>query len=190
MLVRKKLVAFVVAALFVGAIPAAAQRRGPVPDTGMWAVGGSVGGGMPTDPSLAGGFDLAGNIEGYVTPRLSIRGQLGGAWNDVINRGFSGTLSPMFLDGNLVYNFEGGVWHPYVTGGVGMYRYRFENAVRSGTDTTAGFDVGGGIEYFTNRRLTVTGEFLFHDTGQVQTPVTTFDRGNFWTMTVGLKRYF
>src|SRR5437016_13668711 len=112
------------ALLLVGAIPAAAQRRTPVPNTGMWSIGGSIGAGMPSDPSLGGGLDVAGNMERYVTPRLSIRAQLGGEWNDIVGRNFTGTLSPVFLDGNVFYGREGGVWHPYLTGGLGMYRYR------------------------------------------------------------------
>ena len=188
---RKRLLAFVVAALFIGTIPAAAQRVGSVPDTGMWAIGGSVGGGAPTDPSLSGGLNLAGNIERYLTPRVSIRGQLGGAWNDVVHRGFTGTISPVFLDGNVVYNWEGGEWHPYVTGGLGIYRYRsFENLAPSAADTSLGVNVGGGLEYFANERVAATGEFLYHGVGQVKTPLTTFDRGQFWTFTVGIKRYF
>jgi len=186
-----RMFAVIVAALVAHAVPAHAQRRTPVPNTGMWAIGGSIGGGSPSDPSLAGGFDVAGNIERYLTPRISIRGQLGGEWSDIVNRGFTGTVSPVFIDGNAVYNWEGGVWHPYVTGGVGVYRYRsFENAAPAAADTSLGVDVGGGIEYFMNRRYTVTGEVLFHDVGQVATPLTTFNRGRFWTFTAGVKRFF
>src|SRR6516225_6836824 len=60
--------------LMVGAPHAYAQRR--VPETGMWGLGGSIGAGVPSDPSLANGFEFAGNLERYVTPRVSIRGQL------------------------------------------------------------------------------------------------------------------
>ena len=74
---RNSLPAFVVAALCISAIPAAAQRRrSSVPNTGMWAVGASVGGGAPRDPGLAGGVEIAGNVERYLTPRVSVRGQL------------------------------------------------------------------------------------------------------------------
>ena len=188
---RKRMLAFVLGALFIGTMPASAQGLGSVPNTGMWAIGGSVGAGAPTDPSLGGGFNLAGNIERYLTPRISIRGLLGGAWNDINNRGFTGTISPVFLDGNVVYNWEGGVWHPYVTGGLGMYRYRsFENLAPSAADTSLGVNAGGGLEYFLNERMTATGELLYHGVGQVKTPLTTFGQGNFWTFTVGVKRYF
>jgi hypothetical protein len=81
---QPRLLTLAVAALLVSAIPAAAQRR--VPNTGMWALGGSIGAGMPPDPSLAGGLDLSGNLEGYLTPRVSVRGQLGGASTDIVGR--------------------------------------------------------------------------------------------------------
>jgi hypothetical protein len=180
-----------VAGVLVGVIPATAQQRRPVPDTGEWSIGGSIGAGSPRDPSLSGGLDLAANVERYLTPRLSIRGQLGGDSNDIVQRNFTGTISPVFLDGNVVYNWEGGVWHPYVTGGLGMYRYRsFETLAPTTTDTSLGVDVGGGLEYFTNRRVTITGELLYHDVNRISTPLTTFNQGQFWTFTVGLKRYF
>jgi hypothetical protein len=85
----------------------------------MWAVGGSAGVAAPTDDSLSAGFDLAGNVEGYLTSRVSVRAQVSGAWWDIVGRGFTGTVSPFVFDGNLVYNWEGGKVHPFVTGGVG-----------------------------------------------------------------------
>ena len=47
--------------LSVYVAPAAAQRRAPARD--MWAVGGSIGLSVPTDPSLNQGFGIAGNID-------------------------------------------------------------------------------------------------------------------------------
>jgi outer membrane protein with beta-barrel domain len=186
-----RLLTLVVIATLSGATPVLAQRRSPVPNSGMWAIGGSIGAGLPSDPSLSNGLNLTGNIERYVTPRISIRGQLGGEWSDIVNRGFAGTLSPVFVDGNVTYNWEGGIWHPYVTGGLGLYRYRsFESLAPTSVDNALGFDVGGGLEYFVNRHVTLTGEILFHEVGQVATPLATFSEGQFWTFTFGVKRYF
>jgi hypothetical protein len=67
--------------------PALAQRR--VPNTGMAAIGAA----LPTERNLEHGLELAGNIEGYLTPRLSIRGQLGAAWMDVTGGGPTVRLS-------------------------------------------------------------------------------------------------
>ena len=90
----------------------------------MFAVGVQVGASLPSEPFFTNGFDLAASAEGYFTPRVSVRGQLRGSWWDIFGHTYSGSVDPVVLDGNLVYNFERGKWHPYVTGGVGMYHYR------------------------------------------------------------------
>jgi hypothetical protein len=175
--------------LVVGAPQAYAQRR--VPAAGMWGLGGSIGAGVPSDPSLANGLEVAGNLERYVTPRVSIRGQLGGMWSDIVGRHFTGTMKPVILDGNVVYNWEGGVLHPFVTGGGGLYFYRSSiTGAPAMTDTRPGFDFGGGLELFYIRRTTMTAEALYHVVSQVDTPLTTFNQGQFWTFGVGVKRYF
>src|SRR5206468_836667 len=98
---------------WIGVSPAIAQRR--VPAANMWAIGGSAGPSLPSDVSLDNGMSLAGNLEKYMTPRVSIRGQLGGAQREIINQRFVGTVKPVYFDGNVVYNWEGGQWHPYAT---------------------------------------------------------------------------
>jgi hypothetical protein len=58
------------------------------------------------------------------------------------------------------------------------------------TDTRPGVDVGGGLEIFYHRRTAMTAEALYHAVSPVNTPVTTFNQGQFWTFGVGLKQYF
>jgi hypothetical protein len=58
--------------MLAGPTSALAQRR--VPDTGMVAVGASIGAALPEERALENGLELVGNVEGYLTPRLSIRG--------------------------------------------------------------------------------------------------------------------
>jgi hypothetical protein len=154
----------------------------------MLAVGASVGADIPSDASLDKGLDIAGTIEGYLTSRVSIRGQVGAAWWDVVGRGFSGTVKPFYADGNVVYNWEGGVLHPYVTAGIGMYRFRLDSL--DGSDTKAGFNVGGGFEYFFTPRATFTGEALYHKVDSFATPRGTFGDGSFWRIAMGMKAYF
>jgi hypothetical protein len=173
------LLVFVVA----GASPALAQGR--VPATGMAAVGASVGVALPTEPNLENGFELAGNLESYLTPRVSIRAQLGTAWLDFLGGG--ATAKPLFVDGNIVYNWEGGQWHPYVTGGVGYYRYKVTPG--SIADSNAGFDLGAGFEYFFTRRSTMTAELLYHKVGDVIAPPLVVSDGSFWTLAIGAKTY-
>jgi hypothetical protein len=167
--------------------PAFAQRA---PSPGMWAIGGSIGVTVPSDASLDDGLEVAGNLEGYLTSRVSVRGQFGGSSWDIVGRGFTGSVKPVRLDGNIVYNWEGGVWHPYVTAGLGVYHYRSTiSGALNGGDTDAGVNVGGGIEYFFRRRATLTGEVLYHRVGSFNTPVATFNEGSFWSFDVGLKAY-
>jgi hypothetical protein len=81
--------------------PVFAQRA---PARGMWAVGGSIGAVVPADASLGNGLELAGNLEGYLTSRVSVRGQFGASWWDIVGRQFASTVKPMRFDGNIVYN--------------------------------------------------------------------------------------
>jgi opacity protein-like surface antigen len=121
---------------------------------------------------------------------VSIRGQFGAAWWDIVGQRFSGTVKPFYVDGNVVYNWEGGILHPYVTAGIGMYRFRSTENGLEGSDTKAGFNVGGGIEYFFTRRATFTGEALYHKVDSFATPLATFGDGSFWRIAMGMKTYF
>jgi hypothetical protein len=179
----------------VVAIPctAAAQRgAGPVPDQGMTGVGISIGGSLPSDAGLMNGFEIAGNIETYLSPRVSLRGQV--AWTkwDIVGRGFKGSVKPLVFDGNVVYNWEGGAWHPYVTAGIGLYHYAFDidGLASDAHDNKFGANLGGGIEGFLTRHTTFTGEVLYH---AVQTPaigpVGAFE-SRFWSLRGGFKHYF
>jgi hypothetical protein len=185
---RTGLILIVGLVTFAAAATPAFAQRAPAP--GMWAVGGSIGATAPADPSLDNGLEVAANLERYLTSRVSVRGQLGGSSWDIVGRGFAGAVKPVRLDGNLVYNWEGGVWHPYVTAGLGIYHYRsMISGALNGADTDAGVNVGGGIEYFFSRRATFTGEALYHRVGAFNTPVATFNEGSFWSFDVGLKAY-
>jgi outer membrane protein with beta-barrel domain len=172
-----------------GSTPVAAQRRAPA--AGMWAVGGSIGPTSPADTGLDNGVDLVGNAEWYATPRLSVRGQLGGARWDVLGRGPDRRIAPFYADGNVVYNWEGGAVHPYVTGGLGVYRFRSSLGILPDTsDTHLGLNGGGGVEYFVTRRSAVTGELLLHKVGVFTSPLTTSSDGSFWSVSFGAKVYF
>src|SRR5262249_27464962 len=150
----------------------------------------SVGASLPTDDRLKNGFEVGGNIEGYLTRRVSIRGRVAGTWEDFTGQRFSGTLKPIYFDGSLVYNWEGGAWHPYVMGGAGIYRFNYEENGITGHDTAVGLNLGGGIEYFFTRRSTFTGDLLYRRAGDVVTALAPFQHPSWWTVSLGLKRYF
>jgi len=167
-------------------------RVASVPDTGTIGVGASISPTTATSSAfLSNGLEIAGNIEGYLSPRLSLRGQVGTAWWDIQGLSYDGTLKPLFFLGNLVYNWEAGVVHPYVTGGGGIYRYGFTEAGVTGSDTEPGFDFGGGVEYFFMPDATLTGELLTHRVGNVPTNRAKLGfKGSWWSFTVGVKKYF
>lgn len=181
---------FVLATL--AAAPAEAQRRsgGRVPDTGMTAVGGWIGVSVPDDASFKKGLEGAGTIESYVTPRVSVRGELGVTSWDITGRGFTGSVKPVFVTGNVVYNWEGGAVHPYVTAGIGLYHYNFDIVAAPGSDNKFGANLGGGVELFFTRRSTIVGDALYHAVSNpTHSPVADLDP-RFWTVSFGLKHYF
>jgi len=176
------------AVLAAAAMPAAAQQR--VPDTGMVAIGFTVGGSRPSDDALTGGIDLGAQVEGYLTPRVAIRGKVSSPWFDIVGRSFTGTIQPVAIEGNLVYNWEHGTWHPYVTGGVGLYHFRFTEADVDSSHTKAGVNFGGGAEYFFTRHDTILGEATVRIIpGRVNSAHSDYETG-YWTLAVGYKKYF
>jgi hypothetical protein len=170
------------------AAPVSAQTR--MPDKGMVAVGLWAGIAMPSDDVLADGWFIGVSGERYFTPRVSIRGQFGGAFWDVTGGGLDGKVSPMFLAGNLVHNWERGKWHPYAGGGIGWYRYRFGEGSNRLADSKAGANLVGGIEYFFGARDTIVGEATFHLVpGHAESGVWAY-QAKFWVLSGGYKRYF
>jgi hypothetical protein len=157
-----------------------------MPSEGTVAVGGDFGVFFPDDP-----YDVsptvAGFVEFYLTPRVSARSSLGWADPDLDGSGDPG-VRQIRLALNLLYNWEQGVWHPFVTAGFGAYflqRHRDDDSVGD-AETEAAFNLGGGIEYFTGRTVALKGEALYHITGDA--PDIPDPSG--LTLTIGLKKYF
>jgi opacity protein-like surface antigen len=177
------------------ATSAAAQTRrasaaGPVPDKGMVTVDFGLGASFPNEDAAQNGLVLSAGAERYFTERLSVRGMLSGDWWDIQHRNYAGTIKPVAINGNLVYNWEHGTWHPYVTGGLGLYHFRFEEAAVDSSDTKFGVDLGGGVEYYISRRDSITGELLIHlVTDDASASLSTYGT-KYWTLSGGYKKYF
>ncbi len=170
-------------ALLVAAAPAFAQR---VPSGRSLAAGADLGlflGGNDVDTSIT----LDGFGEVFVTPRVSIRGLVG--WTSPGISGADDThLRQNRLLFNAVYNWERNEWHPFVTGGAGLY---FVTRTREGRpddegDTRGGINLGGGVEYFTNDMLSWKGEAAWHWIGH---PDGTINPSGL-AVTGGVKLYF
>ena len=188
---KERLVGFACAALvLVATAPAAFAQQRPVPDRGMGAIGLNAGVAMPSEEALNPGWFLAVNGEGYLTPRFSIRAQLGGAWWDVEGNALDGKVSPMHLTGDGVYNWERGKWHPYVSAGVGWYRFRFGEGDNRVKDSKVGANIGGGIEYFFTRSDTLTGDLTIHFVPGTMDSAIFGYKARYWTLAGGYKKYF
>jgi len=57
-------------------------------------------------------------------------------------------------------------WMPYVTGGAAFSGAKMSTSTGSNTKTTAGWTVGGGIEYGISRDWSVKAEYLYADLGK------------------------
>jgi hypothetical protein len=178
-------------------VPRPAQRRPaqppppPVVSDPTFAIGGSLGATATRSDFLDNGLLVSGSVEGYLSRRVSIRGQVGAASWNISGLSYAGTLQPVFFVGNMVYYAPGADWRPYVTGGGGVYRYGFTEAGVSGSTTKPGFDGGGGIEYLATRTVAITGEALFHGVDLVPTKRATLGfKGSFWSIAVGAKKSF
>ena len=181
----------VLGALAIAATASGQTRRAvrPVPDKGMVTVDFGVGASFPIEDAAQNGLVLSAGAERYFTERVSVRGMLSGDWWDIQNRNYAGTISPVALNGNIVYNWEHGTWHPYVTGGLGLYHFRFEEGGLNSTDNKFGVDLGGGAEYYFTRRDSLTGEFLVHlVTDDASARLSTYQT-RYWTLSGGYKKY-
>lgn len=173
---------------------------------GVWS-----GLGVPAGDQLTSGLHLAGTVERLVTPRVSIRGEVGRDWIGIDSGAFTSGLRPLFFNVNVIYKWDRDVWRPYVTAGLGWYHYTaaissqalLDPVLRAqlialglnpgsspveGSDTKFGVNLGGGIEYFVSRQTAVAGEFRYHGAGDI-VAVIPFE-GSFLTFSAGLKRYF
>lgn len=164
---------------------AAAQERAP--HTGSTAVGVDAGAFIPRDGQL----DLAPIVnvllEYYVTPRVSLRTDFG-VTNPNFVRESSDSLRQIPLRVDLNYNWEGGKWHPFVGTGVGAYFIQARDNGESfgASETKAGFNVGGGAEYFTGRTVSLKGEARYHMIGRTASGL---DPSGL-VFTAGLKKYW
>jgi hypothetical protein len=174
-------------ALFLGlfvASPALVAAQERVPHEGSSAVGIDVGAFIPSDDLLDSSMLIGVLYEYYVTPRISIRTDFG--WSNP--GGAVESLRQIPLRADVNYNWERGKWHPFVGGGLGAYflQHKLNDESFGDSETKAGVNLGGGIEYFVNQRAALKFEGRYHAVGNTQFG---YDPSGF-ALTVGLKRYF
>jgi len=175
---------FSLSALWPCAVSAQEER---VPHAGSKAAGFEVGTFILNDDQFQSSLLVNGLFEYYLTPRVSLRTELG--WADPGHKREavdSLRQVPLRLDVN--YNWEGGRWHPFVGTGIGAYFLQSkDNGQPFGrSQTKAGVNFGGGLEYFINRTVTFKGEGRYHN---IATPLGGPDPSG-WAITGGMKTYF
>jgi len=148
--------------LMAGPIASLAATPSTAPQQGDMAVSFNVG----LAKAFQDDFDdiqpvFTGSFEYYSDPRVSWRGLLGTTSFDAGNSGED--IDFIFLDANVLYNWEGGRIHPYVTGGVGLYQKNASSGLPSGFDETVfGLNGGGGIDWFLGSRWAIEFEGTLH----------------------------
>ena len=125
-----------------------AQR---VPDSGTVAAGVDAGVLLPGD-GLEPAPIVNGFLEYYVTPRAGVRGTMGWA-SPAFERNDEDSQRQIKLALDLLYNWEYGKVHPFVSGGGGVwFLQEKDNGEDFGDGETAGgLTFGAGLDYFITR---------------------------------------
>ena len=173
---------------FVVPVPVLAQgRHARQPAEGSIAVGGDVGVFVPKDSAFNTALALEGHGDFYLTPRLGVR--FGVDWTDPsFQRESSDSLRQVRVGGDVIYNWEGGKWHPFAGGGVAAHLLQQKDNGHDFGDSESklGGAILGGVEYFFNKTATVKGEARYQFVGSTRNG---YDPSGL-VLLVGLKQYF
>lgn len=138
--------------------------RRTTPPAGTWAGGVDAGFANPLgDEDFDAEPTLNGYLEYFSTPHVSWRGMLGFAsfdGPDVPGLG-ADDVDIISMNANVLYQWEGGTVHPFVTGGIGVYNYE---ADLDDDDLEPGLNAGGGLNFYLADRFAIKVETLVHGT--------------------------
>jgi hypothetical protein len=199
------------AVLLMGsAIPAVAQAVAPF--GGAVAIGGAFGGAVPTADRLDNGFYAGGGILVAVASHVSLSAEAGADHVAIDRPGFRSDLMPRFADIGALVHWRSDPFRPFLTGGVGIYRYTINVSSQSFSDPSLrnelvslgltpssrgsiqvrhdepGINLGGGFDYFFTRRSALTMDLRAHAT---RTFVEVAPLGGvFVNIAIGFRQYF
>jgi len=186
MMIRAKRIAgtLVLVLALVPALALAQSRTIPAPREGDMAVSGNLGFARP----FADDFDdfeplLSGSFEYHTSDRISWRGTLGFTEFDGEIDGRENEAELVFVNANIVHNWENGYLHPFVTGGVGIYDEDTSGPDLPGGDVEIGLNAGGGLDWFFESHWAIKFEGLLHG-------VSGDEPDSFFSATVGAKYWF
>ena len=189
-MVPLRMTVIAIAAVFIAAVPAAAQTRSePV----MFTMARALGTSDARDSELGTGFQVTGTIGRHLTRRIAVEAELGGGNFAIAQPASSHNLNLLFVSVNVDYIWDWGRWSAFATGGVGAYRYSEKSAqvpdgVSRGRDIAPGASAGGGVEYLVTAKTAVSLQARYHAVSDVVTvrPL----RASFSTVSVGFRQYF
>ena len=204
-----------ITALFVVLLSGSARLTAAQPARpygGRVAIGGAVGGALPTADRLDNGSYAGAAILLSVASRVALSVEAGADWVAVDRPGFHSDLMPRFADLNLIVHLRSGAFRPFITGGGGVYRYTVavsreafgDQALRNdlvalglSPSTSApiqvrhdeyGANLGGGFDYFFARRSALTMDLRAHATRRF-VEIAPFG-GVFVNAALGFRQYF
>ena len=180
---------------------------------GRVAVGGLIGGAVPAGDRLENGLYTGATLLFSLGAHVALSAEAGANHVDVDRPGFRSNLMPRFADLNLLFHWRRGAFRPFISGGVGFYRYTItfsseafsdpalrNNLVALGlspTSTSArietrhderGANLGGGYEYFFARRSALMMDIRAHAVRNF-VQIASFN-GDFFDAAVGFRQYF
>ena len=174
------------ALLFASANPALAQEK-LQPHAGSVALGGNIGFWIP-DEHFNFTYSPDALLEVYLTHNLSIRGMVGWTRAEFVDGARAlDQWRGLFSVG---WNWETGLWHPFVLGGVGLVSVQY--SVGDGDPIGSRIQQhtihgGAGVEYFAKPKVTFKFEVRY-DWSKPIPDVEASPSG--LALTVGIKKYF
>jgi hypothetical protein len=211
MSLRNLHIATLSAVLLMGAAsPAVAQASLPL--GGPVAIGGAFGGALPTAVHLDNGSYAGGGVLVAMASQVSLNAEAGADFVAIDRPGFRSDLMPRFADLGLLVHWRSDPFRPFITGGVGIYRYTINVSSESFSDPTLrnelaalgltpssrgsiqvrhdepGINLGGGFDYFFTRRSALTMDLRAHATRKF-VAVAPFG-GVFVNAAIGFRQYF
>jgi hypothetical protein len=160
---------------------AAAQR---MPREGGWSVWGGLGISNPTDEDFDADVGFSGGVDYFVTRNFSL-GALGGGWKS--DTDFGDDAREAYLDFVATYNWEGGVLHPFVQGGIGPY---FVDFPFGDDDVEFGGFIGGGLDIFFTRSTAIDISLRYHIVRDIDIGFDNELDAKFFEAHAGVKFYF
>jgi hypothetical protein len=168
-----------VISLFVLSSALALPLRAEFPEKGQYAVGFAAGLSEPFASSYHAGWTFNGSFDYYVSNHIGLRGSAGYSHSST---DFGGAYWKGSFLASAVYPFGADSVHPFARAGIGLY---LVSPPGEGNRARLGAHVGGGVEWFFKRRVSLTGEGLFH----VLTNVVGRGASSF-ELTAGVRYYF